>query len=201
MARPAADPFDKTVRIPLRVVNGTLEYFYGGVPPKLKEGVVCDLIVPAWAIEDSQFVKKLDHRQHVELLQKDSVVLVGVSDERTPEALKSSLITRDGLRTQGVQVLTNEGSFVSVKLIDALQLQLRGTKLGNLRPAKCRIDSIDKEAVSLNHAYRLISESFEPWRIAHSGNVFQKCFHLRGQNLLSLGRLRDEKEAEAEKYL
>ena len=129
------------------------------------------------------------------------MVLVGVSDERTPEALKSSLITRDGLRTQGVQVLTNEGSFVSVKLIDALQLQLRGTKLGNLRPAKCRIDSIDKEAVSLNHAYRLISESFEPWRIAHSGNVFQKCFHLRGQNLLSLGRLRDEKEAEAEKYL
>ena len=41
----------------------------------------------------------------------------------------------------------------------------------------------NEKAVSLNHAYRLISEKFEPNRISHAGNVFQKMVHLGAQGI------------------
>ncbi|QTA88378.1 hypothetical protein [Desulfonema magnum] len=40
------DPFKKTVKIPVKVVNGELKFFYGGDLPKLEDGTVGDLIVP-----------------------------------------------------------------------------------------------------------------------------------------------------------
>ena len=72
-----------------------------------------------------------------------------------------------------------------------LRLRLRGTKPATLEDVPCWIPSLEKEAKSLNHACRLVSEGFEPSRISHSGNVFELGYFKSGDTWISLGDLRD----------
>ena len=51
------DSLNKTVSIPIRYANGKIEYFYGGKLPKLKDGVIGELILPAYAVEDKKFLE------------------------------------------------------------------------------------------------------------------------------------------------
>ena len=61
----------------------------------------------------------------------------------------------------------------------SLGIGLKGSKLGRLGPVKCIIPSLkEPRAESLNHAYRLVSEAFEPERISHAGNVFKKVVYV-----------------------
>jgi hypothetical protein len=34
-----------------------------------------------------------------------------------------------------------------------------------------------KGATSINHAYTDLSETFEPWRISHTGNIYEQVFY------------------------
>jgi len=92
---------------------------------------------------------------------------------------------------------------VEVKLIEPLNLIIRGSKDANLDKVNCFIPSLNSEAYSLNEAYTKISQVFEPKRASHTGNVFKKCYYLckeRGE-WYPLDHLREIKQSEYEKYL
>jgi hypothetical protein len=186
----------RTVVIPTRVVNGSLEYFYGGPLPKLRDGTVFDMIVPEWAIEDKSFLPMLQRHHYDVLLRDSSVVYCAVALDQVPEPLKKSTLTLESLVKGKVSarvpsMFPGKG-FVPINLMERLELELRGTKLGRLKSAKCIIPALGQEAHSLNHAYRLISESFEPVRISHSGNVFNEMLYVDGKGqCFRLGELRD----------
>lgn len=47
----------KTVKIPVRIVNGQVKYFYGGNLPKIKDGIIGELILPEYGIVDDLFLE------------------------------------------------------------------------------------------------------------------------------------------------
>ena len=84
-------------------------------------------------------------------------------------------------------------------LREDLKLRLRGAKPATLEDATCWIPSRPEEAKSLNHAYRLVSEKFEPQRLSHSGNVFKVGYYFElSHTWTSLDGLRSAAEASVE---
>lgn len=46
-----SDPYKKTVRFPVRVVKGELNFFYGGDLPSINDGAIGELIIPEFCIK------------------------------------------------------------------------------------------------------------------------------------------------------
>ena len=198
------DRFEKTLTIPVKVVKGEFHYFYGGQLPSLAEGTICDLIVPVWAFDDKDFLAKLEALQVEELLPKGARIFTAISSAGVPIHFRNLAFTSKELAQNFGGRLAEEvgwklsskhrdSLFVEVVLEEPLRLELRGVMHGRLMRVRCVIPHLEnKEAVSLNHAYRLISEKFEPNRISHAGNVFQKMVHFSAQgNCYPLGDYRN----------
>jgi len=46
------DPYERTVPVPVKIVNGVPRPFYGGAWPLLEEGPIGDLVLPAYAFKN-----------------------------------------------------------------------------------------------------------------------------------------------------
>ena len=177
---------EKTIRIPVRIrTDGQIEYFYGGALPKMRHGAIGDLVIPERSISDQREVNRLQQSHVVPFLDSGSVVMLTVDGTNTPAELKQHLkeaITPGMKKSHAVELTLNK---------IPLRLRIRGTKPARLESVPCWIPSLQIEAKSLNHAYRLVSERFEPSRISHSGNVFELGYFISGDTWISLGDLRN----------
>src|SRR4051794_9503391 len=86
------DPFKKTVKIPVRIVDGKAEYFYGGPFPKLRD-VIGDIVVPAFSLLEKPFLEDFSDTEISELLPADTRLMVNVWAEKEVEGLCKDLIT------------------------------------------------------------------------------------------------------------
>ena len=180
------DPYRRTVRIPVRISQGSVTLLDGGRLPRLKDGAIGDLVLDADTVQDSEFLRLLQAESTVEMLPSGTPVLMGVGLGVVPAEKQSKLKTSSGLRSHA------DYGFVEVCLTEPLRLRLRGTKDPMLEPCACRIPIVGKRnAISLNHAFTVISTEFETERKSHTGNVFERGFVKWGKNWLSLGELRD----------
>ena len=187
---------EKTVRIPVRIdAHDRIDYLYGGPLPKMREGTIGDLVVPERSITDKSAVCRLQQDQVVPFLRLGSVVRFAVDGRHTPAGLSQHL--------EDVATLDMKKSHAVPVILDrmALALHLRGTKLATLGRVSCWIPSLQARAESLNHAYRLISEQFEPMRISHSGNVFKLGYCKPFDRWISLDALRKTTAAKFETQL
>ena len=176
---------EKTVRIPVRIrAHGRIDYFYGGSLPKMREGTIGDLVVPERSIIEKSEVCRLQQDQVVQFLPAGSVVKLAVNGSHAPAELKQHL---EDVATLGIKKPHTVPVVLDKK---ALALRLRGTKPATLGRVTCWIPSLETRAQSLNHAYRLISEQFEPRRISHSGNVFELGYCEHSDRWVSLDALR-----------
>ena len=192
------DKFSKTINIPVHIVDGKIEYYYeNGLIPELKDGAICELIVPAYALKDEKLRKKLSQETKIKLLDKGSKLYVHMSYK---DASELSNDNKNYMNTaMDLYGRKDEGFFVEVTLEDELQLQVRGSKKSRLLPCKCSSIVLGKvKAISLNQIYTLISELFEPRRNSHSGNVFNKIFFNKDDKFLKLDILRQNKEFDYE---
>ena len=184
---------EKTIRIPVRIrTDGQIEYFYGGALPEMRDETIGDLVVPERSITDQREVYRLQQERVVPFLDSGSIVMLAVDGTNTPAELKQHLkeaIAVGMKKSHAVELTINE---------IPLRLRLRGTKPANLESVPCWIPSLKMKAKSLNHAYRLVSERFEPRRISHSGNIFQIGYFKSGDTWISLGDLRDATVAQFE---
>ena len=187
---------EKTIRIPVRIrTNGKIEYFYGGKLPEMLDGTIGDLVAPEWAITDQREVYRLQHERVVPFLPAESIVMFAVDGNNTPAELKQHL-------KDGALLGTKKSHAVELSLEEnPLRLRLRGTKPGTLESVACSIPSLQMKAKSLNHAYRLVSQRFEPRRISHSGNVFELGYFKLKDTWISLGDLRNTTAAGFEMLL
>lgn len=183
---------EKTVRIPVRIgADDRIEYFYGGDLPSIRDGTIGDLVVPEFSIADRREVDRLQQEHVVELLPSGSEVMFAVDRNKTPVSLKEHL--------KDAPILSmNKSHAVALTLREPLRLRLRGAKHATLEGVPCWIPSLEMEARSLNHAYRLVSEQFEPNRISHSGNVFKLGYCMPEDRWISLDVLRDSATARFE---
>ena len=176
------DSLNKTVSIPVRYTSGKIEYFYGGKLPKLKDGVIGELILPAYAVEDKKFLENISKEVIVDFLPSGTKLFVEINIkyfEKVDEALKKF-------------VITDRCHFIEITLQEIQKLKLRGTKKPQLLSAKCNIPALEKVAYSLNHAYSLISQTYEIERISHIGNVFKKVYYFDDFSYQELDTLREK---------
>ncbi|MEX2375372.1 MAG: hypothetical protein WD942_07265 [Dehalococcoidia bacterium] len=192
------DPYEQTVAIPVEIRNGRPEFLHGkDAMPKLSEGAVGDLIIPAFAVENDDLRAQLLRKGSERLLLQGTEVL----------AIVQGSTKADGILEVVIAGTPDSVTGVKIRLLDDLHLRLRGTKRPKLAPVDCVIPSLKREARSLNEAYTLISIAYETWRRSHSGNVFRKILW-RDDRLASptptwrrLDDLRMEKEAAFEKEI
>ena len=183
------------MRVPFRVADGQLEYFYGGPLPTLRDGALGELILRARDIAVDEVRHKLLAEQVIPLLSASTSLLVRISNKSIPRSLasRSRKECLDGV---------HDTACVRIVLKEALSIRWRGAKLASLEPAKCEIAALPrKTAESVNHAYRLVSEAFEPHRRSHTANVFQEVFHQANGRWRPLETLRSEAESQLESRL
>lgn len=106
----------------------------------------------------------------VAILPKGAELLLGVNAEGVPP------VYRNRTRCLKVGDLSDRVrlglAYVPVILQEPLGLRLRWAGSPELCGCRCCVPALEGEAVSINHAYTLISEAFEPSRRSHTGNVF-----------------------------
>jgi hypothetical protein len=188
----------KTVRVPVRIVDGEVQLLWGAALPGMSD---CsgDLIVPASAIQDPADLAMLSKEELIPLLPAKSTVLCKLGARHIPPGLlpkcKMAMLP---------EAPYQKAAFVEIVLEEALELRLRGTKPALLTNVPCKIPAMpDASASSLNEAYRRISEVFEPTRRSAGGNVFLNVYHKASdiKPLVSLNTLRDERTGVWDAYL
>lgn len=197
---------NRVISIPVCVVEGKIVPQDGLTIP-LVEGSEGQLMVEETAIANPAFVETYTKRQSIKLLPEGTELLVMMSD-RTPFHLAPELKTA-GIPREVIRPLLGQWfdqgrwpsfpRFIPVRIgkllpwQDApdgndkggLWLELEGMKSNGLVSSRIELPSaikVDDDVASLNHAYTLLSEVFEPQRKSHTGNVYQKVLYREADN-------------------
>lgn len=165
------DPLSKTATIPVRFKDGKfINYLTQEELCGIEDGALCDLIVGAYRINDHELLALLNDETETELFPEGEKLFALVNSEHIPHELRQHATSSANIS------LGDNGSFVEIELKTPLKMMFRGTKQPALFDCGCYIPSLEETAISLNHAYTLISTAFEPHRRSHTGNVFKKVF-------------------------
>lgn len=216
--------FPKTpIRIPVVLVDGKWEFFYGGGVP-VKEGSIGTLIVEKHQVENKTFVALLGKKAEYKILAERTPLLVALTIRSAgllEESVRKHLIRPGGIELGVDYYNTNRSDdtrFVKISIGPPLrrQAKLRESEDGGvwLQFAGAECKSITTSSVvvpdevsvqpldSLNHAFTKLSEVFEPWRQSHTGSVYTRILYQeRNQKWYPLSVLRDATAATDEHAL
>ncbi|MBF0238126.1 MAG: hypothetical protein HQM12_10495 [SAR324 cluster bacterium] len=253
------DKLKKTVKIPVKIVDGEIIFFYGDKTPKLKDGTIGELILPDYALLDNNLKSNLQQKKNIQMLEKGVTLMVNMKnvDTQNKEFLQSLI---------SIKSRPFSHQCAPIELLEPLFIQYRGSKNANLLNCRCSLpvlvsgvqlmltdDSLNelkktnmfqeiidrltrlsgiefenqaiflnavnsvvgreitptdqqlilknalKIAVSLNHAYTLLSSVYETKRRSHTGNVFQFIYYKNGEHWHLIDNLRSQLEIEHEK--
>ncbi len=203
------------VTVPVKRVGDRWEFFYGGDVP-VREGALGELTVSADQITDERFKQRVSQELNLKVLDEGTELRVALSDRETngrrignwPDPFPLGIpagTTRfepiwlgPVLSKDGEPPLFAEeergGLWLKLKGLDKCELQTSTVKL----PEGCSASS----ALSLNHAFTVLSERYERHRISHTGNVYARVFYQdRNKRWYPLDDLRRGVQAEAEREL
>lgn len=217
------DPFKpNNIKIPAKLVNGNWEFFYGG-PLPIKDGAIADLTVDESTITNKEFLKLIKNKNRYKILNEGTELKVALTIKHKPaldEKLRSYLtpINTKDLRIHPIFHkcrLSPDSKFISIKLGSPTdsQISTHNEKRGGLwldiqglQPKGLISSTIDlpgcvanEPAISLNHAFTLLSQAYEPWRKSHTGNIYTRMFYKEKNNFwYPLEALRDTTIAKEE---
>lgn len=192
----------KTVTIPIKIVDGKVEYFYDdNVKLRDLENLrYGELSVPKSYFGNEDTIKKLMREEVVDFLPKGTSLYAQVRRNdfnELPNEIKELTYSFKDEKNCFI-----EGKLIEIILEEDLKLLLRGSKRARLESCKCNIPILhksQKQVVSINQAYTLISEKVEPSRRSHGGNVFDKIYYMRSDSKYSkIDVLRNALEAKYE---
>jgi hypothetical protein len=188
----------------------------------LVDGARCELIVSEHEISDPELLEALRVKKAFKILDRGTKLLAmlsGSRSEQVPSELRKWLLPDDfayrhlGMWFERWDRRSFNRNFVEIEIGPAderqmkfpelesggLWLQVQGWRAVGLESSQIILpDCVPGGfATSLNHAYTLLSEVFEPWRISHTGNVYEQVLYQEGNGKwYPLYFLRDEKELE-----
>lgn len=169
-SRPRIEDNASTLTITVRIQGSEIRQYDGSPLPKLSD-CIGELTIPAFAVAEEEDRAVLADEVSVEILKAGSIVRCRISPSPNDNSVPPDAVFH---QIPGQQLF---GAFVEVVLEEPLVLRTRGGKRATLGQVACRIPAIgDRLCQSLNEAYRVISERFEPFRRSHSGNVFQEMW-------------------------
>src|SRR5262245_53580566 len=181
----------KLLKIPVIVKNGVIVLAVDQKPlPKFSEGASFEILIDPTYVPDRSRLIEIEDDEVVPFLPKGAKLLAQVNANKVPQELKGFLHESPDR--------IEKCALVEITLIGDLNLRLRAWREATLMDVSCSSPFLNGRedppaAVSINHAYTLISKYFEPHRRATTGNVFDKVFYQRDEdgNWVSLRILRD----------
>lgn len=205
------------IRIPVHVVEGQWELLYGG-PIKVKNGSFGELLVSRSQIEDKAFLQMLTQKRWVHILDQGTELRVALTiREKLGPPMGKLLISKSKMKLDHTANISVDSSFLSVFLDKPTELQIKQGKrqgglwleLEGLEPRTLESSQVVlpvelhlEPAISVNHAFTLLSERFEPWRKSHTGNIYERVFYLEPDNCwYPLADLRDKELVGAERKI
>lgn len=186
------------IRIPVKLVDGQWEFFYGGGLP-IRNGSVGDLVLDKGAVEDKDFLARLKQKLEYKILNVGTKLRVSLTikpDSSLGENLTKHLISMNANElgdnffhtsrspdTQFVKISIGEPTSRQKELrpseTGGVWLQLEGTQPKGITTSRVSVpDDVTKEPLeSLNHAFTRLSEKYEPWRKSHTGNIYDRILY------------------------
>ncbi len=142
--------------------------------PKFSEGATFEILINQDYVPDKSRLIDRGGDKIVPFLPKGTKLLSQVNADNVPYELKNFL-------HKSPSRIENR-ALVEITLMDDLHIRLRDGRKSTLMDVRCSSPFLnDREdpptAISINHAYTLISTYFEPHRRANTGNVFDKVFY------------------------
>lgn len=216
--------FQRTpTRIPVRLVDGSWEFFYGGAVP-VRDGTIGELIIAKESIFDPKFLRSLRKRSEYRVLDEGTELMVALS-VRDGQSVPESLMKL--LREIQPGELSNEYFWVprpNCTRFAPIVVGPPGSSFARQRPAKpggvwLQLEGMQPKGVvvssvelpkeitsdsfdSFNHAFTKLSEVFEPWRRSHTGNIYTRVLYRESnRKWYPLERLRSAAEATEEHAL
>lgn len=179
------------ITLPVKRVGAHWEFFYGGDVP-VREGTLGELTLDARDITNEKFKQRVMQEVSVKILDEGTELLVALTDHDTkgrligyPEKMPMHVpwgTTRFAKVRLGPQrpkkgqlsldtEISRGGLWLKVKGLERCELQASTV----LMP-----EGFEEPAVSLNHAFTLLSERYEKHRLSHTGNVYSRVFYCEG---------------------
>jgi hypothetical protein len=194
--------FDKFLRVPLRYVDDRWECEYGGIVP-VSPGTVAELVINSRSITDKTFLDRMMAKSSIKVLDLDEGVTLlaylatkkqkGLTDEQKDHLIPwqdrlHEIATEhiDNWSTGGLSLVevtiggpTGQQARKFNTTSGGLWLLTEGPKAAGLQSTCIRLPKVvSKDPVnSLNHAFTKLSETYEPWRISHTGNIYQRFLY------------------------
>lgn len=178
------------VTLPVKRVGAHWEFFYGGDVP-VREGTLAELTLDARDIDNEQFKQRVMQELTVPILDEGTELLVALSDRETkghkvgfPE-VRPPQTPAGTTRFESVRLgppkkkLQGEMPFDPEMWRGGLRLRVRGLERCELHASTIVMPEgfAQPVAISLNHAFTLLSEQYEKHRLSHTGNVYTHVFY------------------------
>jgi hypothetical protein len=193
MSQNPFDPFWKAkVTVPVKKVGGAWEFFYGGDVP-IEEGALGELTIDADQITDERFKKRVLQETVVKVLNEGDTLMVALSDrlstlgrnDGAPVRIPYERLPMGVSRLVPIVLGPASGGHRQASLNDenplagGLWLRLRGLEKTELISSTVLLPKTvpEPKALSLNHAYTLLSKVYETHRISNTGNVYSRIFY------------------------
>ncbi|MFN4265766.1 MAG: hypothetical protein ACK4F8_08500 [Aquabacterium sp.] len=181
------------VVVPIKRVGNGWEFFYGGDVPA-KDGAIADLVLNANDISDEKFKQRVTEEFMVHVLKEGTELCVALSDRSDsvkcklgdwPEKellslpLGTTRIERIRLGPVKKKKTDKQAELDSVDTKGGLWLKVKGLERCELQGSTVIMPKGFERstAISLNHAFTLLSEKYETHRLSHTGNVYQRIFY------------------------
>ncbi|WP_113913637.1 hypothetical protein [Roseovarius dicentrarchi] len=196
-------PIEKKLRIPVRLVDGKWEVEFGGQVP-VKDDQTAEILVPEKAITDKLFLEEMKKRVLLSVLPRGSKLrayLATKDFENVSEEQRKALIDWENWHQEVSELAIDNWSggalsFFELELGPAtdrqmqdddlmqggLWLEIKGRKATGLISSTFELPPCvsDEPARSLNHAFTILSEVYEPWRISHTGSAYERFLYQEG---------------------
>lgn len=207
------------MRIPVKFVNGHWELLYGGGVP-VKEGTFGELLVEPSAITDKNLRGAITKKRRVKILGVDCPLCVAIKPGKALDATACRFLhDASTIKHTHTAKISVDSRFVRIHLgpptasqqrrgegSGGVWLLLEGITPRGLESSTVTLPAIpgltEHAADSLNQAYTLLSEVLEPWRVSHTGNIYEHVLYQRPNGVWHpLKDLRDRELARAEQHV
>jgi hypothetical protein len=211
-------PLSKNIiRVPVKLIDGQWEFLYGG-PVKVSDGAFGELHIDRMHFADKTFLQALTKKRRVPALPVGTELRMALTIKRELDpGLKRYLLDYGATPHEHTAKISAATRFVPVYLVGPTDAQReRNIEFGGLslclegmepRGIESGMVELPKThgmdyADSLNYAFTRLSEVFEPWRKAHTGNIYERVFFQERNGLwYPLDQLRDLALASGEREL
>lgn len=190
----------RRIRVPVRCVDGTWEFSLGGRVP-VEHGTLGELVIDAASVTDPAFLHAMDGTVKHRVIGEGATFLVAltIKPEAPPSAelapfLRSFREVAPKMATRLLEPYNPVTQyFVEVALTKPSKHQLKkynnsegglwlvtqGLKTTAIESSRVNLPLpvSKKPATSLNHALTILSETYERWRISHTGNVYTRVLY------------------------